>query len=322
MTTIVDDILKYEKPINSKIESLIPLKEPKGLYDASLHIIQAGGKRLRPAILLMAAEAVGGSWENVLNAAVAVELMHTFTLVHDDIMDNDAVRRGRPAVHTIWGMPGAILAGDTLYSKSLELITESETDPKVALKAANILCKTCVEVCEGQWMDIDFESREKVTKEEYIEMIKKKTSVLFGAAAQIGALLGGADDKTSQALYDFGTLTGLGFQIYDDVLDLTESEDTLGKKQGSDIAKGKRTLLMIDAFEKGVCLSAFGKGHITQEETDEAIRILTDSGSLQYVKELGKSYVAQGKEKLNILCDSPAKTKLLKVADYMMTRKY
>lgn len=322
MVTVIDEIMKFEKPINDRISEVFPEKEPKGLYEASVHTITGGGKRLRPAILLIATEAVGGSWENALNAAVSIELMHTFTLVHDDIIDNDEVRRGRPAVHTIWGEAGAIIAGDTMYSKSVEIMADCPTEPEIALEATKILTKTCVEVCEGQWMDIDFETREDVSSEEYIEMIKKKTSVLFGASAQIGALMGGADEKTANALYNFGLLTGLGFQINDDVLDLVTPSEKLGKKQGSDIAKGKRTLLMIDALKKGVKPKAFGKGVLTQEEIDETIEELTKSGSIQYVKELAESYVNQGKAELDILPDSKAKTNLLKIADYMLTRDY
>ncbi|WNY27362.1 polyprenyl synthetase family protein [Methanolapillus ohkumae] len=320
--TIIDEIKNRSVPVDKAIDSLLPVKEPVGLYEASRHIVKAGGKRLRPAVLLAAAEAVGGNPKKAVPAAVAVELMHTFTLVHDDIMDNDPVRRGLPAVHTLWGEAGGILAGDTLYSKSIEIITESDSDPKSLLKSANILSKTCVLVCEGQWLDIDFEKRETVSKEEYLDMIEKKTAVLFGAAAQIGAVLGGADEKTAQALYDFGRLTGLGFQIYDDVLDLITPSEILGKRQGSDIVEGKRTLLMIHALEHGVSPKAFGKGDATPAEIEDAIRVLTASGSLDYVKTLAVSLVEDGKSKLKILPDSKAKQILSDIADYMLYRNY
>ncbi|MDY0267388.1 MAG: polyprenyl synthetase family protein, partial [Methanimicrococcus sp.] len=258
--TVVDEIKKLSIPVDEAIEKLLPIQKPEGLYEASRHIVKAGGKRLRPAVLLASAQAVGGDIQTAIPAAVSVELMHTFTLVHDDIMDNDPVRRGLPAVHTVWGEAGGILAGDTLYSKSIEIITTADSDPARLLKSANILSKTCVEVCEGQWLDIDFEKRERVFKEEYLEMIEKKTAILFGAAAQIGAIIGGADEKTDHALYEFGRLVGLGFQIYDDVLDLTMPEEILGKRQGSDIFEGKQTLLMLHAIEKGAIPRAFGKG--------------------------------------------------------------
>lgn len=320
--TVVDEIKKLSVPVDEAIDDLLPVQKPEGLYEASRHIVKAGGKRLRPAVLLASAEAVGGSIKTAVPAAVAVELMHTFTLVHDDIMDNDPVRRGLPAVHTIWGEAGGILAGDTLYSKAIEIITTADSDPSRLLKAANILSKTCVEVCEGQWLDIDFEKRDIVSKEEYLEMIEKKTAILFGASAQIGAIIGGGDAKVDQALYDFGRLTGLGFQIYDDVLDLMTPEEILGKRQGSDIFEGKRTLLMIHAMEKNAIPRAFGKGSGTKEDIDEAIQVLTASGSLDYVKDLATGFVEEGKAKLDILPDSLAKQLLKDMADYMMHRDF
>ncbi|WNY28167.1 Octaprenyl diphosphate synthase [Methanimicrococcus stummii] len=320
--TVVDEIKKLSVPVDEAIDGLLPVQKPEGLYEASRHIVKAGGKRLRPAVLLASAEAVGGDIKTAVPAAVAVELMHTFTLVHDDIMDNDPVRRGLPAVHTIWGEAGGILAGDTLYSKAIEIITTADSDPARLLKSANILSRTCVEVCEGQWLDIDFENRDSVSADEYLEMIEKKTAILFGAAAQIGAVIGGADEKTDQALYDFGRLVGLGFQIYDDVLDLTMPEEVLGKRQGSDIFEGKRTLLMIHAAEKGAIPRAFGKGSGTKEDIDEAIQVLTDSGSLDYVKNLAVGFVEDGKAKLDILPDSPSKQLLKDMADYMLYRDF
>ena len=323
MATIVDEIKERGKPVEKAIDELLPVRHPDGLYEASRHIVKAGGKRLRPAVLLMATEAVGGDQADAVPAAVAVELMHTFTLVHDDIMDNDPVRRGLPAVHTIWGEAGGILAGDTLYSKAIEIITTCcAGKPDRALRATNVLVRTCVEICEGQWLDIDFENRDNVSKEEYLEMIEKKTSVLFGAAAEIGGIIGGADEKTVRALYEYGRLVGLGFQIYDDVLDLTAPAEVIGKRQGSDIAEGKRTLLMIHALEKGFRPKAFGKGDITPEEIEEAISVLTESGSLDYVKDLAFGFVADGQAQLDILPDSSAKKLLCDIADYMLYRTY
>jgi geranylgeranyl diphosphate synthase type I len=153
-------------------------------------------------------------------------------------------------------------------------------------------------------------------------MIEKKTAILFGAASQIGAIIGGADKKVDQAMYDYGRLVGLGFQIYDDVLDLMMPEEVLGKRQGSDIFEGKRTLLMIHAIEKGAIPRAFGKGAGTKEDIEEAIQVLTDSGSLDYVKDLAVGYVEEGKAKLDILPDNPAKQLLKDMADYMLYRDF
>lgn len=320
--TLIDEIKKRSVHVDDAINELLPVAPPEELYKASRYLVDAGGKRLRPAVLILAAEAVGSDLKSVLPAAVAVELVHNFTLIHDDIMDRDDIRRGRPAVHKIWGEAGAILAGDTLYSKAFEILSKVENEPVRILKCMDILSKTCTEICEGQWLDMDFERREKVSKAEYIEMVEKKTSVLYAAAAKIGALLGGASDEVAEALSEYGRLIGIGFQMYDDVLDMVTPEEVLGKVRGSDLMEGKHTLIIIDAFEKGVKLDIFGKGEATQEETDEAVRILTECGSIDHVKNLAISYINEGKAKLDVLQDCPEKDLLLQIADYMITRKY
>ncbi|MDW5550013.1 polyprenyl synthetase family protein [Methanosarcina sp.] len=320
--TLVDEIKKRSVHVDAAIDELLPVAHPEELYKASRYLVDAGGKRLRPAVLILVAEAAGSGLKSVLPAAVAVELVHNFTLIHDDIMDKDDVRRGRPAVHMIWGEAGAILAGDTLYSKAFSILSKVQNEPSRILKCMDILSKTCTEICEGQWLDMDFEKREKVSKAEYIEMVEKKTSVLYAAAAKIGALLGGASDETAEALSEYGRLIGIGFQMYDDVLDMVTPQEVLGKVRGSDLMEGKHTLIIIDAFEKGVKLDIFGKGEATQEETDEAVRALTECGSIDYVKNLAISYINEGKAKLDALQDCPEKELLLQIADYMISRKY
>lgn len=319
---LIDEIKKRSVHVDAAIDKLLPVTHPEELYRASRYLVDAGGKRLRPAVLILAAEAVGSNLKSVLPAAVAVELVHNFTLIHDDIMDKDDVRRGMPSVHTKWGEAGAILAGDTLYSKAFEILSKVENDPLRVLKCMGILSKTCTEICEGQWLDMDFENRSKVTESEYLEMVEKKTSVLYAASAKMGALLGGASDKTADALFEFGRLVGIGFQMYDDVLDIVTPQEILGKVRGSDLREGKYTLIVIDAFEKGIKLDIFGKEEATSEETEEAVRILTECGSIDYVKNLAISYINEGKRKLDVLKDSPEKELLLQIADYMISRKY
>ncbi len=320
--TLVDEIKKRSVHVDAAIDELLPVAHPEELYKASRYLVDSGGKRLRPAVLILAAEATGSDLKSVLPAAVAVELVHNFTLIHDDIMDKDDIRRGRPAVHMIWGEAGAILAGDTLYSKAFSILSKVQNEPSRILTCMDVLSKTCTEICEGQWLDMDFEKREKVSKAEYIEMVEKKTSVLYAAAAKIGALLGGAPYEIAEALSEYGRLIGIGFQMYDDVLDMITPEEVLGKVRGSDLMEGKHTLIVIDAFEKGVKLDIFGKGEATQEETDEAVQILTECGSIDYVKDLAISYINEGKAKLDALRDCPEKELLLQIADYMISRNY
>ncbi|MDD1740598.1 MAG: polyprenyl synthetase family protein, partial [Methanothrix sp.] len=174
--------------VTQAIEELLPLAHPRPLYEASRHLVDAGGKRLRPSMLLLAGEAAGGEDAMLAPAAVSIELIHNFTLIHDDIMDNADVRRGRPSVHKLWGQSGAILAGDTLYSKAFQVLGLTQTRPELLLGAMKMLSRTCTAICEGQWLDMEFESRERVSEAEYMEMIEKKTGVLYGASAGIGAL--------------------------------------------------------------------------------------------------------------------------------------
>jgi len=320
---LMDELKKRSVYVDKGIEELLPISHPEELYKASRYLPDAGGKRLRPAVLMLSTEAVGGDPMSVIPAAVALELVHNFTLVHDDIMDNDDVRRGMPAVHVKWGSEGAILAGDTLYSKAFEILSVMEKDPGSILKCVALLSKTCTEICEGQWMDIDFEKRDTVSEEEYLEMVEKKTSVLYGAAAKVGALLGGASDEVADAMYEFGRLVGISFQIQDDVIDMVTPEDILGKVRGSDLIEGKRTLIAIHALNHGVELEIFGKGgSVSPEQIDEAVSILEGSGSIKYAQDLSTETLERGKKMLDVLGDSEAKNILLAVADYMVTRNY
>ncbi len=320
---LMDEIKKRSVYVDKGIGEFLPISHPEELYKASRYLPDAGGKRLRPAVLMLSTEAVGGDPMSVIPAAVALELVHNFTLVHDDIMDNDDVRRGMPAVHVKWGSEGAILAGDTLYSKAFEILSVMEKDPERILKCVALLSRTCTEICEGQWMDIDFENRDTVSEEEYLEMVEKKTSVLYGAAAKVGAILGGASDEVADAMYEFGRLVGISFQIQDDVIDMITPEDILGKVRGSDLIEGKRTLIAIHALNHGVELEIFGKGgSVSPEQIDEAVSILKDSGSIKYAQDLSTETLERGKRMLDILGDSEAKNILLAVADYMVTRNY
>lgn len=317
-----EEIKKRSIHVDKGIQEYLPIDKPYELYKAARYLPDAGGKKLRPATVILAAEAVGSDLETVLPVAVAVELVHNFTLVHDDIMDRDDIRRGMPAVHVKWGEAGAILAGDTLYSKAFEILAHASGEPERILKCIAILSKACRDICEGQWLDVEFEGRTDVTKEEYLEMIEKKTGVLYAASLQIGAIMGGASEEVADAFYECGRLIGIAFQIYDDVIDMTSPEEVLGKVRGSDLLEGKKTLIAIHALENGVDLKIFGKGKATQEEINEAVRQLEEAGSIDYVRDLAQDYVQKGKELLDVVEDSEAKTILLAIADHMITRSY
>jgi len=308
--------------VTGAIEELVPVVHPSPLYEASRHLVDSGGKRLRPSMLLLAGEAAGGDAVALAPAAVSIELIHNFTLIHDDIMDNANVRRGRPAVHKLWGLSGAILAGDTLYSKAFQVLGMTAARSDLVLGAMNMLSKTCTAICEGQWLDMEFEAKERVCEAEYMEMIEKKTGVLYGASAGMGALLAGASPDVVTALDEFGRLTGMGFQLQDDVIDLITPEKVSGKRQGGDLIEAKKTLIMIHAIANDVAVPVFGKKDTTEEQISETISLLEKSGSIEYARSRAEEMVQKGKQALQVLPDSKARATLLDLADYMIRRRY
>jgi len=319
---LIEELRIRADTVTSFIDQYLQEKEPSELYTAARHLLHAGGKRLRPCMTILSCEAVGGDPEIVIPAGAAIELVHNFTLIHDDIMDRDDLRRGYPAVHTIWGNAGAILAGDTLYAKSFELITQAHAPPAEINECVRIIAEACVEICEGQWEDIEFENREHVSEDEYLKMVEKKTSALYAASARIGGILGGAERRVVDALGEYGRLVGIGFQIYDDVIDLRTPEDLLGKNRGSDIVKGKKTLIITRAHELGEDIKIFGKKNASSEEIDQAIHQLEECGSIDYAETKAIEYIQKGKKMLKILPNTPSKQLLLDLADYMITRRY
>lgn len=220
---------------------------PPGLYEPMNYIMALGGKRIRPLLTLIGCEACGGQASDALPIAHAVEVFHNFTLVHDDIMDNASTRRGKPTVHEKWSLAEAILAGDNMLIAVYDILSRySGKDQQSILKLMN---KTAREVCEGQQMDMDFASKDVVTEEEYLEMIKLKTAVLLGCSLKAGALTAEADDRVQALLYDFAINLGMSFQLMDDWLDAFGDENKTGKKSGGDIIEGKKTWLYIKASE-------------------------------------------------------------------------
>ncbi|WP_456369916.1 polyprenyl synthetase family protein [Geoglobus sp.] len=307
--------------VNREIERILSVKEPEGLYRATRHYLKAGGKRLRPVITLIAAEALGKDSRKALPAGIAIETIHNFTLIHDDIMDEDEMRRGVKTVHILYGVPTAILAGDTLYAEAFEILAMSDAEPQNVVRAVRSLARVCVEICEGQYMDMSFEERAEVSEEEYIEMVRKKTGVLIGISASIPAILFGEDRKVEEALWNYGIYSGIGFQIHDDLLDIT-GRDKIGKDWGSDIVEGKKTLIVIKAFEQGVELETFGKGKASSEELERDINRLFDCGAVDYAKKKAREYIELAKSQLDVLDDTPARSYLLELADYLIERDY
>ena len=326
MSDIKEILGNYSSDIIKTIEDELSVIAPNNLQEASIYLTKAGGKMLRPSLCLITAEAVGGEKENALKAGSAIELIHTFSLIHDDIMDKDDMRRGMPSVHTVWGEDVAILAGDTLFSKAFEIIICSEgTTSEQNNQSLATVADACVKICEGQALDMSFEDRFDVSEEEYMEMIFKKTGALIAAATKAGAIMGGASSEVIDAMYEYGRLIGLAFQIQDDYLDLASDEETLGKPIGSDIAKGKMTIIAINGLasagdESERLLEILKDDNNSQADIDAAIEILKNCGAIEYARNLALESVDQAKEVLEILPDSSSKQVLRDIADFVLER--
>jgi len=322
-----DDYKPRVKEINNYLMASLEVIEDKGLKAAMAHYPAAGGKRLRPLLATMVSESVGGKPSTAIPFGAALELVHNFTLVHDDIMDEDDTRRGIKTVHAQWGVPEAILAGDAMFARAFEIVLDSDVDSPSAVKLVEILARSVRLLAEGQQMDMDSEKRKSVTTEEYLKMIERKTAVLYSAAAQGGAVVGGANEAQQEALFEFGRLIGLGFQIWDDVLDLRSDQETFGKPVLNDIRNGKKTLIVVNALEdlKGQqrkdFLSVLGKKNAKMKELAMARDILEEVGAVDHAVRVAAELVAKAKGRLSVLKETEHKEALKSFADYMVTRK-
>ncbi|MHA1728051.1 MAG: polyprenyl synthetase family protein [Promethearchaeota archaeon] len=313
----------------------------QNLWESSKHYIVAGGKRLRPFLVLKSFNIVQNDGKKdkednnnnkddkkMIPIASAVELLHTFTLIHDDIMDNDVKRRGVASVHTKWNEPLAILSGDLLYAMSFMLVSKSELTVKVKNKILHELGSVCIELCEGQAMDINFEERNDVTVEEYMQMIKLKTGALFKTCAFIGGLAGNATDSQLQNLKIYGEKLGKSFQIADDILGLTSLQDKLGKPVGNDIREGKKTYLLLNALENlnqndtKILKEIILKTRKTEEEVIMAIKLIKKSGSLEKAKKIAKTFADEAINAIQIFGDSEEKTDLKNLAYLAVDRNF
>ncbi|RLM57430.1 polyprenyl synthetase family protein [Halobellus sp. Atlit-31R] len=339
---VLEAVTKRRELVNEALDDDVPMQSPERLYEATRYLLKAGGKRLRPTVSLLTAEALAdveplsvdyhafpaldGSEIDVMSAATSIEVIQSFTLIHDDIMDDDDLRRGVPAVHKEYDTETAILAGDTLYAKAFELLSETGADPANGLEAVRRLATTCTRICEGQALDVEFERRTEVLPEEYLEMIELKTAVLYGAATATAAVLMGADDETVEALYRYGIDSGRAFQIQDDVLDLTVPSEKLGKQRGSDLVENKETLITLHARQQGVDVDALvgtdDVETVSEAEIDRAVAELDASGSIEYAERKAAELTANAKDHLDVLPDNEARALLGDIADYLINRGY
>ncbi len=301
---------------------------PAELYEPIYYILSMGGKRMRPALLLMACDLFGGDVEKALSPALAIEVFHNFTLMHDDIMDNAPLRRGKVTVHEKWNQNAAILSGDVMLIEGYKLMMQVED--RLLRVILDIFNDTAVGVCEGQQLDMDFENRNDVKVDEYIYMIKLKTAVVLGGALKIGSILGGADMKDAELIAEFGENLGLAFQLQDDILDVYGSPEKFGKQVGGDIISNKKTYLLIRSLElananQKVELNKWmdAKGFDNQEKVEAVTAIYNSVQVKQYAETTMHTYADKAfaaLEKINLPEEN--KQYLRDFADSLMVRDY
>ena len=322
-----EDYKDRVKRINARLVGSLDVMDDKNLKAAMVHYPAAGGKQLRPLLASIVSEAVGGKADASMPFGVALEMVHNFTLVHDDVMDEDDTRRGIKTVHAAYGIPMAILAGDAMFARAFEIVLESDVDDASAVALVDILARSVRLLAEGQQMDMDFEKKKTVAADEYLKMIERKTAVLYSAAAQGGAIVGGGTEAQQEALFEYGRLIGLGFQIWDDVLDLRSTQEAFGKPVLNDIRNGKKTLIVVKALEelkgrkRSEFLAVLGKKDASEKELVAAKQLLEDIGAIDHADRVAAEFVAKAKDRLSVLKDSTHKEALKAFADYMVTRK-
>ena len=240
---------EYQKIVFASVDKFLNDTKDEALYEPVKYILSLGGKRMRPVLALMGNEMFDGNVDDCVTSALGIEVFHNFTLLHDDIMDNAPLRRGEATVHEKWNTNAAILSGDVMFVQAFTLVTSCKPEHLRAI--IDIFNVTAIEVCEGQQLDMEFETREDVSLEEYLEMIRLKTSVLVGCSLEIGAVLANASKEDAKKLYDFGMNLGMAFQIKDDLLDVFGDAEVFGKQVGGDILANKKTYLLLKALEDG-----------------------------------------------------------------------
>ncbi|MFC5283782.1 polyprenyl synthetase family protein [Pedobacter alpinus] len=320
-------IKELQQIIDKAVKEINYPATPNELYEPIAYLMALGGKRLRPALVLMATDLFGGDIEAAKPPALAIEMFHNFTLMHDDIMDNAPLRRGQPTVHEKWSDSVAILSGDVMFVKAYKLMIQVK--PEILIPVLEVFNKTAIEVCEGQQIDMNFESRNEVSIDEYLEMIRLKTAVLVGGALKIGALIGNASAKNADLLYKFGENLGLAFQLQDDILDVFGDPEKFGKQVGGDIISNKKTYLLIKALElaKGNDLAKLNdwlsKKDFIAEEKVEAVSALYNQLNIRELsEEVMQSYAKVALDAFEqIDVDVENKKTLLNFAEMLVERE-
>ncbi|MDD1776349.1 MAG: polyprenyl synthetase family protein [Candidatus Methanomethylicus sp.] len=318
-----ESIRKTAEAVDLLIEASL-MGNGSPLYKSAYHLPSQGGKRMRPFLVVKSCELSGGDVRKALPAAASVELLHNFTLVHDDIMDNDLLRRGSPTVHTVWGIPMAILSGDLLFAKAFEVLLAGTVSSDALRRSGQVLAEATVRLSEGQSLDMSFEDQLEVSEAEYLEMISGKTAALFEACAKIGCIIAGGNEDAIKSLGRYGWNMGMAFQIFDDYLGLTSKEEVLGKSVGNDIREGKKTLIVIKTLETSVkepLIRLLGQKNASDADLTSLISEIKSHGILDYVRGKAVFYVESANSSISGFPDSPAKDELIELAEYTIMRR-
>jgi geranylgeranyl diphosphate synthase type II len=319
-------IKELQEIVKKEIATITFPENPRRLYEPIEYTLELGGKRLRPVLALMSCDMFEGDINEVIPAAIGIEIFHNFTLLHDDIMDNAPIRRGMPTVYRKWNSNVAILSGDTMFAEAYKYV--SKTKREILPEVLDVFNQTAIEVCEGQQYDMDFETSEEVSIPEYMEMIRLKTAVLLGCSLKAGALIGGASEEDLQNIYDFGINIGLAFQLKDDWLDSFGDEAVFGKKTGGDILENKKTYLCLKAFElaqgkdKDDLQNYYSSTEFNAEEKIERIKeIFTNCGADKFVEGMMEEYYQKALKNLdNLKIDEARKAEFISFAKYLIHR--
>jgi geranylgeranyl diphosphate synthase type II len=321
------NISQYQDFFISYLKSQSIAREPKNLYEPIDYILRLGGKRMRPVLTLMAAEVFDTDYKVALPAAMAVEVFHNFSLVHDDIMDDAPLRRGKQTVHEKWNINTGILSGDAMLILAYQYFEQYE--PSIFRDLARLFSKTALEVCEGQQWDVDFEERDNVTVSEYLKMIEYKTAVLVAAAMKMGAIVAKTSEKEADLIYDFGLNLGLAFQLQDDYLDAFGDPETFGKQVGGDIIENKKTYLYIKALEFSTLEKAAELQKLFSLPSEDTVvkiatakSIFNESGASKATQEAIEMYTYKAFETLNKMDINADKKSILRAfGENLMGRK-
>ena len=317
---------RYAEILNDEISIYLQSLPDDGIYLPFKYILNLGGKRFRPSLVLLSTELFGGDIQEAIRPALGIEVFHNFTLVHDDIMDSAPLRRGKKSVHTKWNLNMGILSGDVMFAQANDLI--SSCYPHHLKEIISLFNKTAIEICEGQDLDMQFENRDSVELEEYIDMIRLKTAVLVGCALKMGAIIGNSNAKDANLMYDFGVNLGTAFQIDDDILDLYGNELAVGKQLGGDIIEGKHSALMI--LSKKIAnpsqleqLNLFLISSNPQKKVKDVKALFNSMNVKDAASELKNQYYSKAVKSIELLSIQDAQKKLLlDFAENLMNRKF